>query len=93
MPEVDGQDAVFGALEEVLHAVCELVCLKNGVRDVQVPGLTYREAVGHEIENLRGVYEVAAEREQAEVDAQPVDAPEAPRRALQRPEVLHVNMS
>jgi hypothetical protein len=92
MPKVDGQDSVFGALEEMFHAVCKLIGFKNGVCDMQVLGTPDAEAVEDEVENLRGIHEVAAVREQSEVDAQPVDALEARGRALQGPEVLHVNM-
>lgn len=58
-----------------------------------MPGTPNGEAVEHEIENLRSVYEVAAERELLKVDAQHVDAPEARRRAFQRLEVCRAEIS
>jgi hypothetical protein len=79
------------ALDETLDRI--LLDVEHGVGNVQLLGLADAEAVEDEVENLRGIHEVAAGRELAEVDCQHVDAPEARRRALQGPEVLHVNMS
>ncbi len=90
MTQVDGQNLIFAALEEMPHAVRKLVGLEDGVCDMQVLRTASGEAVEDEIDNLRCVDKVAAERQLSQVDAQSAYAPEARRRCFQGLEVLFV---